>query len=107
MTTARNRLIDHVRSRSRERIRMERHAPPEHDEVASPDYGTLSAEQARWLLGRLPEHERIALALHTVDQLSLAEVAELIGRSLEATTSLVARARRRLRTVLNEVPDER
>ncbi len=106
MTTARNRLIDHVRSRQRERSRVARHVAGDVLDSPSPDYSTVSAEQARWLLSCLPEQERLALALHTVDQLSIAEVANLIGRSVEATNSLVARARRRLRNVLEELRDE-
>ena len=105
MTTARNRLIDHARSRQRERARMEHHAR-EVLEAPALDYNAVSADQARWLLRCLPEQERTALALHTVDQLSIAEVATLIGRSAEATTSLIARARRRLRNVLSELRDE-
>jgi RNA polymerase sigma-70 factor, ECF subfamily len=106
MTTARNRLIDHVRSRQRESARVERHVAGDVLDSPPPDYSTVSADHARWLLSCLPEQERLALALHTVDQLSIAEVADLIGRSVEATTSLVARARRRLRNVLEELRDE-
>jgi RNA polymerase sigma-70 factor (ECF subfamily) len=106
MTTARNRLIDHVRSQQRERTRTARHHAGEEAEARPFDYDLVSAEQARWLLRCLPEQERLALALHTVDQLSLAEVATLLGRSVDATTSLVARARRRLRNVVEELRDE-
>ncbi len=106
MTTARNRLIDQVRSRQRERLRAQRHSVGEEFETKSFDYDLVSAEQARWLLRCLPEQERLALALHTVDQLPMADVATLLGRSIEATTSLVARARRRLRNVIEELRDE-
>jgi RNA polymerase sigma-70 factor (ECF subfamily) len=60
----------------------------------------LSAARARALLAALPDQERWALSLQVVDELTVAEVAELLGRSLEATTSLLARARRRLRAVV-------
>lgn len=106
MSVARNRLIDHVRSRRRERARVERQAAGEPLDSPSPDYSALSVEQAKWLLSCLPEQERLALALHTVDQLPIAEVACVIGRSVEATTSLVARARRRLRNVVKELRDD-
>ncbi len=106
MTAARNRLIDHCRSRQRERARIERVTAGEVLEHPALDYDAVSADQARWLLRCLPEQERTALALHTVDQLSIAEVAILIDRSVEATTSLVARARRRLRNVVTELRDE-
>ena len=105
MRTARNRLIDHVRARDRDRLRVERHVAGEELDTPASDFGTVSAEQARWLLASLPEHERLALALHTVDQLTIVEVAQLLGRSVEATTSLIARARRRLRKFVTEHQD--
>jgi RNA polymerase sigma-70 factor, ECF subfamily len=105
MITARNRLIDHVRSNQRDRARAERHEVGEPLDAEPPDCGWVSSEQARWLLRCLPEQERMALALHTVDGLTIAEVAVLLERSTEATMSLVARARRRLRTIVMEHQD--
>jgi len=107
MTTARHRLIDHVRSCRREQARVERHAVGEQLDVPPIDFGTISADQVRWMLGQLPLRERVALALHTVDGLSVAEVARLLDRSVEATTSLLARARRRLRALVLEAADDR
>jgi RNA polymerase sigma-70 factor (ECF subfamily) len=106
ITTARNRFIDQLRSRQREDARLERHAAWDQRESPEPDFGTVSSDQARWMLSRLPDHERLALALHTIEGLAIAEVAALIGRSVEATTSLLARARRRLRALMSEVGDE-
>ena len=106
MTAARSRFIDHVRSRNREKLRIE-HAAAGVGDVQEPDYSAVSADQARWMLASLPEQERLALALHSVDGLSIGEVAQTIGRSVEATTSLLARARRRLRTLMMEMTDER
>ena len=106
MTAARCRFIDHLRSRHRESARVRRHLAGEMFESPDPDFGAVSTDQARWLLARLPVQERLALSLHTVEEYSVAEVAELIGRSLQATTSLLARARRRLRVLLLEAPDE-
>ena len=103
--TARNQLIDYTRSRQRERVRIERHVSGRDCDVPAIDIASISAEQARWMLAQLPVRERLALALHTVDGLSVAEVAELLDRSVDATTSLLARARRRLRTLLVETAD--
>ncbi len=104
MTTARNRFIDHVRACDRERRRLDAHQRAACDEVSdgwgNTEAGVLSAARATELLATLPDQERWALSLQVVDELSVAEVAELLGRSLEATTSLLARARRRLRTVV-------
>jgi RNA polymerase sigma-70 factor, ECF subfamily len=104
MTTARNRFIDHVRACDRERRRLDANQRSIGDEVdrgwRDTEAGVLSAARATALLASLPDQERWALSLQVVDELSVAEVAGLLGRSVEATTSLLARARRRLRTVV-------
>lgn len=104
MTTARNRFIDHVRSVGRETRRVEAYRGTLGDGAArgwrDTEAGVLSADRASALLAAIPEQERWALSLQVVDELSVAEVAELLGRSVEATTSLLARARRRLRTIV-------
>lgn len=104
MTTARNRFIDHVRSTDRERRRLDvvKGALDAEDPGGWRDTeaGVLSADRARALLAVLPTHERWALSLQVVDEMSVVEVAALLGRSVEATTSLLARARRRLRTIV-------
>jgi RNA polymerase sigma-70 factor, ECF subfamily len=104
MTTARNRFIDHVRAHDRERRRLDVSQSCMGDEVdcgwRDTEAGVLSAARATALLASLPDQERWALSLQVVDELSVAEVARLLGRTVEATTSLLARARRRLRTVV-------
>ena len=107
MTAARSRFIDHVRSRSREQLRIEHVAAGSVDDVQEPDYGAVSADQALLDAGTPAPQERLALALHSVDGLSIGEVAQTIGRSVEATTSLLARARRRLRALMMDAIDER
>jgi RNA polymerase sigma-70 factor (ECF subfamily) len=104
MTTARNRFIDHVRSSNREDRRLDAYKGTIGDGAIrgwrDTEAGSLSADRATELLAALPEHERWALSLQVVDELSVAEVAALLGRSVEATTSLLARARRRMRTIV-------
>ncbi len=104
MTTARNRFIDHVRSVDREHRRLDAYQCTFGDGAArgwrDTEAGVLSADRASALLAALPEQERWAMSLQVVDELSVAEVAALLGRSVEATTSLLARARRRLRTIV-------
>jgi len=102
MTTARHRLIDHVRANQRDQVRIQRHTAGEPVDEPAIDLGTISAEQARWMLAQLPLRERVALALHTLEGMSVAEVAAALDRSVEATTSLLARARRRLRASMLE-----
>ena len=104
MTTARNRFIDHVRACDRERRKVDASQRSIEDEVdrgwRDTEAGVLSAARATALLASLPDQERWALSLQVVDELSVAEVAGLVGRSVEATTSLLAHARRRLRIVV-------
>ncbi len=68
-------------------------------------------KQAGSLLNRQQQRQIVPIIGHTsrhaslqrlqvVDELSVAEVAALVGRSVEATTSLLARARQRLRTIV-------
>ena len=76
MTAARSRFIDHVRSRNREKVRIEQVAAGGVGDEQEPDYGLVSADQARWMLASLPAQERLALALHSVDGLSVGEVAQ-------------------------------
>ncbi len=87
ITTVRNRFCDGIRSAQREerRVRLA-HRP---DEATEPQVATD--------LSDLPQRERTALLLRYVDDLSVAEVAELMGTTVHATESLLARARRRVR----------
>jgi len=105
MTAARNRLIDHVRSRQRDQARVERHAASESRDVPPIDAAAISDERARLMLAQLPDYERVALALHVVDGMSIADVATHLGRTVDATTSLLARARRHLRALALEMSD--
>ena len=50
----------------------------------------------------LPERQRLALVLFHYEGLSMAEVAELLEASVEAVESLLARARRTLKTKLEK-----
>ena len=102
MVAARHRLVDHVRSRQREQARIERQAIGQELTTPPIEVESVSADRARWMLAQLPLPERVALAMHTVDGLSVSEVAIELGRSVEATTSLLARARRRLRSLVSE-----
>jgi RNA polymerase sigma-70 factor, ECF subfamily len=56
-------------------------------------------------LEQVPADHRLVLVLRYVDDLPVAEVAQLIGRSLPATESLLARARRSLEAAFEEADD--
>ncbi len=57
-------------------------------------------------MGSLEEPQRMALILCDVEQWDHAEAAEIMGRSVAATKSLLYRARRALRDRLAEAWDE-
>ncbi len=55
------------------------------------------------ILASLPEVQRTALVLQHLDGLAVQEIAEIIGRSMPATESMLARARRSFRSRYEEV----
>ncbi len=57
-------------------------------------------------LARLSGHQRAALTLRYLDGLPVAEVAELLGRSVHATETLLVRAKVALRRVYREGRDD-
>jgi len=104
LTVARSRFIDHVRSAS-SRLKRERLDARGVDVASMPaDVRIVSEEQARWMLAQLPEVERWALALAVVDGMTVDDLACVLGRSTDATHSLLARARRRLRLIMEGQP---
>ena len=106
LTVARSRFVDHVRaSAARDRRKCSTVSSLVPIEVL-PEGLVMANLEARWMLGLLPEIERWALALVVVDGASVDHVADVLGRSVDATYSLLARARRRLRTIM-EVERER
>ncbi len=90
---ARRKLVDHFRRGYRERRRdlrlVERGGP---DHVAAWRASSALAD-VREAIDSLPGDQRIALVLHVVDGLPVRDVALAIGRSEDATESLIRRAR--------------
>ncbi|MGH9273184.1 MAG: RNA polymerase sigma factor, partial [Acidimicrobiales bacterium] len=104
-TVARNRLVDHWRSKAREdrRLRMA-WSNPDPDEWA--DDGTaLEPEVVNQVMRLLPPGYQAVLALRYLDDLSVPEVADVLGRSVHATESLLARARGAFRMSFLEQSD--
>ncbi|MDG4663924.1 sigma-70 family RNA polymerase sigma factor [Mycobacterium sp. 236(2023)] len=90
---ARHKLADHYRRR---------HSVPVADvpEPGDPIDGWdahLDRIVAEQVLYRLPEQHRTVLALRYLDDCSVGECAELIGRTVHATEALLVRARRAFR----------
>ena len=57
-------------------------------------------------LHQLPDIERTALVLRYLDDLSVRDVAELLGRSVDGTDALIRRAKERFRTIYPEAFDD-
>jgi RNA polymerase sigma-70 factor (ECF subfamily) len=96
VTTCRNRFLDLYRS-ERRRQRRETAAT-----AASPSTA-LNSEPSAGTLGQLaalPPLQRTAILLRYVDDLPVAEVARLLGKSVHATESLLARGRSALRAAI-------
>jgi RNA polymerase sigma-70 factor (ECF subfamily) len=96
VTTCRNRFIDLHRA-NRRRARRETAASAASPSAASnSESGTGTLGQ----LGALPPLQRSAILLRYVDDLPVAEVARLLGKSVHATESLLARGRNALRAAI-------
>ena len=107
-TVAKSRLFDHFRAQRRaERnlaavsLRTVDDERTVEEQVEARNVGSLT-EQA---IDALPATQRAVLVLHHLDDMSVAEVADRIGRSVRATESLLARARRTFRTAFEEAND--
>ena len=89
ITTVRHIHIAGLRSKERENLRLRAAStassrPPSSREIPS-------------MLDGLADRERAALILRYVDDLSVADVADLMGDSVRATESLLRRAKRKVR----------
>jgi RNA polymerase sigma-70 factor, ECF subfamily len=104
-TVARNRLIDHWRSKEREDRQLGlAWSNPDPDEWT--DDGTpLEPEVVNQAMRRLPPDHQAVLSLRYLDDHTVPEVAAALGRSVHATESLLARARRAFRTSYLEQTD--
>lgn len=100
---ARHKLTDHWRRREREERTLRAAAEEEEGVRASAGIGDpwnarLDALRAREVLQQLGPHHRAALTLRYMDDLPVAEVAGLLGRTVHATEALLVRARSAFRT---------
>ena len=74
-------------------------APEIEDETPGVEAQMISADRGtvlRAAIDRLPERQKLAISLRHFEELSNPEIAEIIGGSVEAVESLLARARRTL-----------
>lgn len=102
---ARHKLVDHWRRESREQRKL-RSVESQHEASEDPWTRELDVLEARETLLRLPAMQRAVLTLRYLDDLPVAEVARLLGRSEHGIESLLARARSAFRhTYLGEAHD--
>lgn len=112
-TIARNLTLNEVRRRSRhpaESVDLQHPEDPTHPLRQYVDPGTLSAdalatrtelfEKVEEALADLPDKQRTALLLCREGELSYEEIAAVLGTSLQATKSLIHRAREILKARL-------
>ena len=90
---ARHKLADHYRRRH-DRSTVPVAEVPEPVEVADDWDAELDRMVAESVLARLTEPHRTVLVLRYMDDCSVGECAELIGRTVHATEALLVRARR-------------
>lgn len=93
---ARHKLVDHFRRLAREERKLKLVA----GELVSdpiPQWSDMTLDQVLASLCTLPALQRAAVGLRYLDDLPVPEVARLLGRSIHATESLLARGRDGLR----------
>ena len=101
ITVARNKLIDHWRHQAvvdRSLVLLDGSRVDRVD----PWDAVLDHARASEVLRALPPHHRSVLVLRYFDDLSVPECAELLGRSVRSTESLLARARDGFRAAYEE-----
>lgn len=97
-----NLATDHHRRRGTERANMSRLASDQHVVLDDP------ADQRWWVAVRsLPERQRAAVALHYLEDRSVADVAEILGISEGTVKSTLSKARRKLEQQLTEEKEGR
>lgn len=107
-TIAHHRLIDDRRKRQRRATDPQPHETME--SALGPEFAEdealarVGGEEVLRLLGRLTEEQRTVLALRLVGNLTIAEVADIVGRTVNATKAL---QRRGLRVLRDQLSDER
>lgn len=109
MTIARNRVHDHFKSA---RFRLERNTDETPEDPApsgpdDPERVTMARDMARALgqaLEHLKDDHREVIELRFVHDMSVAETAEVMGRTVGATKALQYRALRSLASEVKDVP---
>ena len=99
---ATNASLNHLRSRTREREALRRHAAERETSADPRGDGRRDRDEteraALWAgVARLPERQRLALTLRIVDELDYEEIARRVGGSAATARANVYQATRKLR----------
>jgi RNA polymerase sigma-70 factor, ECF subfamily len=101
---ARHKLVDHWRRSERDSRRLHAVADdPTGPRDDDPWDVHLEVLTARDTLEQLGPHHRAALTLRYLDGLPVPAVADVLGRTVDATEALLVRARRAFRAIYEEV----
>ena len=103
MATARTSFLHDVRHDRRERARLARVGSWPAVAATDDAAGVEHRDALRAVMRELPDDQRAALVFRYHDDLPVADVAALLGRSVDATESLLVRARQRALRRLSEV----
>lgn len=103
---ARHKLMDHLRCQRRTGWSVVRWEDVVREEIPVDESEVISSGRALAALAAVPSPQREALALRHVDGLSVPDVAAALGRSVEATESLLARGRVKFRRAYLENTDD-
>ena len=101
---ASNLCIDRLRKRKRDGPSLDE-APEQRDGAPSADARLIAGDRASAVMAALqtlPERQRIAVTLRHFEDLGNPEIGEVLGVSVEAVESLLARGRRALAAILAE-----
>ncbi len=100
---ARHKLVDHWRRLTRETSGLRALADlSDPEEYEDPSDQNLDAVRSHETLLMLAPHHRTVLTLRYLDDLSVAEVASVIGRTVHATEALLTRARKAFRRAYDD-----
>jgi RNA polymerase sigma-70 factor (ECF subfamily) len=102
-TVARNLLIDQYRRRACEEAKLTVIAGRRAADIDTTD--TLSVSEAQAALRLIGEEHRVVIVLRYLDDLPVAEIAALLGKSVRAVESTLVRARRSFRAAYEEQLD--
>lgn len=102
VTVARNKLVDHWRRAAREQRTLQLADDPDATVTDDDVDARFDRQRTREVLAELGAHHRAALTLRYLDGLPVAEVAQHLDRTVDATEALLVRARRAFRARYDE-----